>query len=130
MLLAGLCFSKALAGSIIVRGKLVEMTCKRGRYTCKVELTNGNRYVQHPSIYVKLVKIGLYGEECVEFVEYIPELPPKSSDTYVIPLKTSCKMVVKPFFQLMPKRMKTRDWEKKVESWAKGCPARMVLQGK
>ena len=130
VLLVGLCWSVAMAGTIYLDGRVLDMPCKLGRYTCELELSNGNRFVQHPSVYIKLVKPGLYEEECVEFVEYIAELPPNSTGTYVIPLKTSCKDLVQPLFRMVPKTYKTSDWEKKVKSWTDGCPPRRVVRAK
>jgi len=129
LLLVGFYYVNALAGEIIVKGRLVEMFCQAGRHHFRVELANGNRYVQHPSVYIKLVKLGLYEEKCVELVEYIPELLPKSAATYVIPMDTSCKDRVKPFFKIRPKRAKTADWEEQVDAWAEECPPRRVMQG-
>lgn len=122
--------SSAGAFTIGVTGRILGLSCAGGHYVCRMELTNRNKFVQHPSIYLKLHKMGLYGEKCVEFVEYIPELQAKSTDVYVIPLKTSCNVVVKPFFEVRLKRMKNDTWEKKMETWGEGCPPRRVVHAR
>jgi hypothetical protein len=128
-LFVGLSCSSALADNIIIKVKSARMSCDGGRYEGRLELHNGNTYVQHPSIYVKLIKVGIYGEECVELVEYIPEMPPESTDIYLVPFKTPCKVLVKPSAKLMPKRWtKTAKGKNMVAAWTEGCPPRRVVE--
>jgi hypothetical protein len=125
MLVLGV-YATDTTATIEVRGRVVDLSCRRGRYLCRVELTNGNNFAQHPSIYVKLIKVGLYEDECVEFVEYIPELPPESTELYLIPLETRCNVVVKPYFKIRLKRMKSSSWEEQIMVWGEGCPRKRV----
>ncbi len=116
----------ARASTLRVSGRLVSFGCNHGRYEAEIALSNPHDFVQHPHLYVKLTKEGLYSSTCVELVEYIPELPPRSEAAYTIGFETTCESVVQPEFRLMLKRFLNKRVREEIARWAEECPRMRV----
>jgi hypothetical protein len=114
------------ASSLKMTGRLISFDCKNGRYRARIALNNPHDFAQHPHLYVKLNKEGLYESACVELVEYIPEVPPESEETYTIQFDTTCESVVRPHFRLELKRFMNKKVRDEIERWAEECPPKRV----
>lgn len=116
----------ARASTLRVTGRLLKFGCNHGKYEAEIALKNPHDFVQHPHLYVKLTKEGLYSSTCVELVEYIPELPPRSEAAYTIEFETTCESVVRPEFRLLLKRLLNKRVRADIAGWAEECPRMRV----